>query len=117
MFTSIATTYLALKFVFLFSLVRIQVKAEPMKEHWLFLGFLFTAGVAFLSYVFLISWQSPTWAPWQVRFAHTLGISPWLSWLGQTLVLSALYFKLLGTFDEGKIFWFLVLSGFLLVLY
>ena len=54
-----------MKAVFLFSLVRIQVKFDTMKDHWLFLGVLYTAGVAFLSYVFLMSWQEFPWPPWQ----------------------------------------------------
>ena len=58
---------LAMKAVFFFSLVRIQVKFETMKDHWLFLGILYTSGVAFLSYVFLMSWQEFPWADWQRR--------------------------------------------------
>ena len=64
------------RLVFFFSLVRIQVKFDTMKDHWLFLGILYTAGVAFLSYVFLFSWQKFQWAGWQLRVARNFGITP-----------------------------------------
>ena len=67
--TDVASYYLVLKAVFFFSLVRIQVQFDTMKDHWLFLGTLYTAGVAFLSYVFLFSWQKFEWAAWQHRVA------------------------------------------------
>ena len=67
MFLYVASYYLALKAVFFFSLVRIQIKFDTMKDHWLFLGILYTAGVAFLSYVFLFSWQKIAWDEWQLR--------------------------------------------------
>ena len=57
MFYYVAGYYLVMKAVFFFSLVRIQIKFDTMKDHWLFLGRLYTAAVAFLSYVFLMSWQ------------------------------------------------------------
>ena len=44
-----------------------------------------------------------------------LGVSPWSAWVGETFVLSTLYFKLLARFDEGVIFWTLLLMGLLLV--
>ena len=37
------------------------------------------------------------------------------AWLGETLVLSTFYFKLLARFDEGMIFWVLLLLGLGLV--
>ena len=39
MFYYVASYYLVLKAVFFFSLVRIQIKFETMKDHWLFLGY------------------------------------------------------------------------------
>jgi hypothetical protein len=115
MFYYVAGYYLAMKAFFFFSLVRIQVKFETMKDHWLFLGVLYTAGVAFLSYVFLMSWQEFPWPDFQVRIARRFGITPWQAWLGETLALSTLYFKLMAKFDEGVIFWTLLLLGILLV--
>jgi hypothetical protein len=114
-FTFIATAYLCLKFAFLYSLIRIQVKFEQMSDRPVFLGVLFTAGVAFLSYVFLASWQSLRWEPWQLRIAQSLGVTPRLAWLGETLVLSVVYFKLLARFDERGAFWLLLFAGLLLV--
>jgi hypothetical protein len=115
MFYYLAGYYLAMKAVFFFSLVRIQVKFETMKDHWLFLGILYTSGVAFLSYVFLISWQDFPWSTLQRNIAARIGISPWQSFLVQTLLLSTLYFWLMAKFDEGVIFWTLLLLGILLV--
>lgn len=103
MFSSLASIYLFLKFVFLYSLVRTQIKFEPMKDHWLFLGVLYAAGIAFLSYVFLLSYQTaPDFRAWQI-------------WLGKSFGLAALYFWLLAKFDEGVVFWTLLLLGLLLV--
>ena len=73
MFVYLSAYYLAMKAVFFFSLVRIQVRFDTMKDHWLFLGVLYTAGVAFLSYVFLMSWQEFPWADWQRRLAWRIG--------------------------------------------
>jgi hypothetical protein len=115
MFYSLASYYLFLKAVFFFSLVRIQVKFDTMKEHWLFLGILYTAGVAFLSYVFLFSWQKFPWAEWQLRAARGLGIAPEQAFVAETFVLSTLYFWLMAKFDEGVIFWTLLLLGLLVV--
>jgi hypothetical protein len=115
MFYYLASYYLFLKAVFFFSLVRIQVKFDTMKDHWLFLGILYTAGVAFLSYVFLFSWQKFQWADWQVRVARNFGIAPEHAFVAETLILSTLYFRLLAKFDEGVIFWTLLLLGLLVV--
>jgi hypothetical protein len=103
MFVSVILYYYLMKAVFLFSLVRILVKFETMKDHWLFLGILYTAGITFLSYVFLMAPQdNPDWRSWQI-------------WLAKFLGLSTLYFYLLSKFDEGVIFWTVLLLGMLLV--
>jgi hypothetical protein len=62
--------YRLIKFVFLYSLVRTQIKSEAMKDHYVFLAFLYTADIAFLSYVFIVSWQPVSWAPWQIQLAQ-----------------------------------------------
>jgi hypothetical protein len=93
------------------------ISYDLIRDHWLFLGILYTAGVAFLSFVFLVSWQNLSWAPWQMQVAETVGVSPWIAWLGETLLLSTLYFWLMAKFDEGVIFWTLLLLGILLVLF
>jgi hypothetical protein len=116
MFYYLASYYLFLKAVFFFSLVRIQVRFDTMKDHWLFLGILYTAGVAFLSYVFLFSWQEEfQWAGWQRRVARNFEIKPEHAFLAETLIVSTLYFRLLAKFDEGVIFWTLLLLGVLVV--
>jgi hypothetical protein len=117
MFFSIMTFYFFIKLFFFFSLVRIQVKFDMMKDHWLFLGILYTAGVAFLSFVFIESWQNLPWAPWQTRVAQRVGVSPWQAWVGETFLLSTFYFWLMAKFDEGVIFWTLLLLGVLVVLF
>ncbi len=111
----VALYYYFLKVVFFFSLVRIQVKFDTMKDHWLFLGILYTAGVAFLSYVFLFSWEKFNWADWQLGVARNLGITPEQAFVGETFVLSTCYFWLMARFDEGVIFWTLLLLGLLVV--
>ena len=115
MFLYTAGYYLAMKAFFFFSLVRIQVRFDTMKDHWLFLGVLYTSGVAFLSYVFLFSWQDFNWANWQLGLAAQIGISPYQVFLVETLLLSTLYFWLMAKFDEGVIFWTLLLLGILVV--
>jgi hypothetical protein len=115
MFYSMASVYLLIKFVFFYGIVRAQVKSEALREHWIFLGVLYAAGVALLSYVFLVSWQAFPWPAWQRRLAGRVGISPWLCWLAETLLLAVLYFRLLERFDEGWVFWTLILLGLVLV--
>jgi hypothetical protein len=100
--------YFGMKFFFLAAIVSSLVKFEPLQRHVFFLSVLYTGAVAFLSYVFLISpgdaiyWKS--WRDWQV-------------WLGITFVLSLIYFKLLVRFDEGILFWVVLLLGVALVAY
>ena len=117
MFFYMASYYLAIKLVFFYSLVRIQIKFDTMKDHWLFLGVLFTAATAFLSYVFLLSWQQVTWANWQVQISRNFGVTPWQAYLGETFLLATLYFWLMAKFDEGVIFWTLLLLGIPLLWY
>jgi hypothetical protein len=119
MFYSTAIYYLVLKAVFFFSLVRIQVKFDTMKDHWLFLGILYTAGVAFLSYVFLFAWRDPQqpfpWPAWHLRMARNFGLTPVQTFWARTLVVSVVYFRLLSKFEEGVIFWTLLLLGLVVV--
>jgi len=66
---------------------------------------------------FLFSWAEFPWPSWQVRVAQNFGVSPWQAWLGETLLLYTLYFWLMAKFDEGVIFWTLLLLGFPLLWY
>ncbi len=109
--------YYFIKIVFFFSLVRSQIKYDLLKDHFLFLAVLYTSAVAFLSYVFIFGWQNVNWLPWQIQVAQSAGVSPWVAWLGETFLLSTIYFKLMAKFDEGVIFWTLLLLGMLVVLF
>jgi len=112
--------YFFIKITFFFSLVRAQIKADLLKDHFLFLGVLYTAAVAFLSYAFLVSWQGQDIVPgraWELALSRTLGLTQWVVWLIETLLLSTLYFKLMARFDEGVIFWTLLLLGILVALF
>ena len=95
--------YVGLKAAFLFGLVHSFVKFENLQKHWLFMGLLYTAGVVFLSWVWFVAPQEqPNYRPWQVF------------WI-ETGVLSVIYFKLLEWFDEGPLFWMLLVAGLGLV--
>jgi hypothetical protein len=90
--------YLAIKAVFFYGLVHSFVKYELLQKHWLFMALLYTAGIALLSYVWFV-------APGQ------MAIGVWKVWLVKTLVIAAIYFKLLERFDEGVRFWILLVAG------
>jgi hypothetical protein len=109
--------YYFIKITFFFSLVRAQIKSDLLRDHFLFLAMLYTAAVAFLSYIFVVGWQDVQWQPWVIQVARTTGVSPWGAWLGATLVLTAIYFKLMARFDEGVMFWTLLLLGTLVALF
>ncbi|MGP0069457.1 MAG: hypothetical protein ACLQGP_38405 [Isosphaeraceae bacterium] len=113
MFFSVLSFYFFIKIVFFYSLVRAQIKSDLIKDNWLFLGIFYTGAVAFLSFALIKSWQDLDWArwAWQIRLARNLGITNYQCWLGQTLALSTVYFRLMAKFDEGVIFWTLLLLG------
>jgi hypothetical protein len=115
MFYYLLISCMALRLVFFYSLVRILIKFDTMKDHWFFLGVLFTAATGFLAYMFLWSWAEITWPSWQVQIARNFGIVPWQAYLGEVFLLSTLYFWLMAKFDEGVIFWTLLLLGIPLV--
>ena len=114
--------YFFIKIVFFFSIVRVLVAYEPMHRHTLFLGILYTAAVAFLSYVFIQS-MLPRFTmdrAWELAVADAIGVSrdkTWFIWLAETFLLSTVYFKLICKFEEGVVFWTLLLLGFLVVLF
>jgi hypothetical protein len=112
--------YYFIKVLFFFSLVRAQIKSDLLKDHFLFLGCLYTAAVAFLSYMFFVSWMGQDEVPgriWELKLSQNLGMAQWQVWLGETLLLSCFYFKLMARFDEGVIFWTLLLLGMLVALF
>ncbi len=94
--------FLLIKLVYFYSLVRAMIKFEPMKDHVLFLGVIYTLGAAFLGFVF------------NTGTGAVMG-DYWWEWVVETLILSTIYFWLLAKFDEGVIFWTLLLLGFFLV--
>jgi hypothetical protein len=110
--------YYFLKFTIFFSIVKALVKFETLGNHFLFLGILYTSLVAFISYVFILTTEPGSFnANWLLRINHSTGVSPWLIWLAATLVLSTLYFKLLSKFDEGILFWILLILGIAVVIF
>jgi predicted AlkP superfamily pyrophosphatase or phosphodiesterase len=104
--------YFFLKFVMFFSIVKALVKFDTLGRHALALGVLYTALVAFISYIFILTTRPEAFsAHWIMWVNARTGLSPWLIWLGATFLLSTLYFKLLSRFDEGMAFWVLLLLG------
>ncbi len=96
---SFKIVYFALKFGFFLALVRSFVTYEALHKHFLALSVLYTVVVAGLSYAFLLSWQPVVdWAAWG-------------KWLGLTLLISSVYFWLLARYEDGVIFWILLLAG------
>jgi hypothetical protein len=101
---TISLYYIGLKAVFFYMLVHSYVKFDALEKHWLFLSVLYVLGIAFLSYVFLMAPQLVNWTK-----------QDWLIWLGKNLVIVAVYFKLLARFDEGILFWLLLIGGVFIV--
>ena len=100
----VTLVYLGLKSFLFFTVVTSLAKFDPLRQQIAFLSLLYTGLVAFLSWVFLI-------APGDVVFWHDW--RQWQIWLAQTFVLMFVYLKLLSRFDEGALFWALILGGFL----
>jgi hypothetical protein len=98
--------YFGLKIAFFFGLVRCFARFDVLHKYVVFLAALYTAGVAFLSWVFLIS--PGMWRPTQQQ---------WGIWLAVTFAITLVYFKLLDRFDEGFLFWILLALGCVVVLY
>lgn len=92
--------YYAMKIMLFASLLSSFVKFEPLQNMALGLSVLYTALVAFLSYVFLIAPGAEQMTPalWQ----------GWQYWLAFNFVITFVYFKLLARFDEGILFWMLL---------
>jgi hypothetical protein len=101
---TISVYYIGLKAVFFYMLVHSYVKFDVLEKHWLFLSILYVLGIVFLSYVFLI-------APGLIN--HTR--QEWLIWYGQNLVIMAVYLKLLARFEDGILFWILLIAGVIIV--
>jgi hypothetical protein len=116
---SISIYYFLIKITFFYSLVRAQVKYDLIRDHYLFLGILYSGAVAFLSLCFLVSLEGQNFPdrPLERFVSHKLGITLWQAWLIETLGLSTIYFKLMARFDEGVIFWTLLLLGIFVAIF
>jgi hypothetical protein len=97
--------YLSIKFIFLYSLVRVFVKHEPLQRHLLFIAALYTGGVFFLYWSFYLS-SAPV-VDWH-------GVKIWVS---MTFGLALVYFWLLRRVDLGFLFVLLLGAGLFLVLF
>ena len=119
MLDMVSLYYFLIKITFFYSLVRAQFKYDLVKDHYLFLGILYTAGVAFLSLCFLVSLQGQDFPQryLEYRVSQALGVTLWVAWLLETLILSTIYFKLMARFDEGVVFWTLLLLGILVAIF
>jgi hypothetical protein len=119
MMDTIFLYYYLIKISFFYSLVRAQVKYDLVKDHYVFLGILYTAAVAFLSLAFIVSWEGQNFPrrPLEFRVSQALGITLWQAWLVETLILSGIYFKLMARFDEGVVFWTLLLLGIFVAIF
>jgi hypothetical protein len=122
--------YFGLKIAFFLSVLRAYLKFEPLEKHGLFLAGLYTAGIAFISWVFLVAPQQPPveWRAWEHMLVARLlggehatipviGWRAWQIWLVETFVLMAVYFKLLSRFDEGTAFWVVLIIGLGMILF
>jgi hypothetical protein len=110
--------YYFLKLMLFFSIVKALVRFETLGNHFVFLGILYTTLVAFISYVFVVSTRLADFhASWVMAIHRATNLSPWLSWLAATLVLSTLYFKLISKFEDGILFWVLLILGIPLVFF
>jgi hypothetical protein len=114
--------YFFIKIMFFFALVRAQIKSDLLRDHFLFLAAVYTAAVAFLSFMFMVSWQGQGMVPsrdwqWEIQLTRAVGQTRWITWLGETFVLSTVYFKLMAKFDEGVIFWTLLVLGILVAIF
>jgi hypothetical protein len=117
--TTIFLYYFVIKIGLFYSLVRAQVMYDLIKEHYLFLAILYTSLVAFLSLCFLVSWEGQNFPqrPLEFRVSQALGVTLWQAWLIETLIISTIYFKLMARFDEGVIFWTLLLLGIFVAIF
>lgn len=107
---SISFIYYGLKIFFFFSLVAALLKTEPLRQQLFALTILYTAAVAFLSYVFLIAPQIATavagWTNWR----------DWQIWLAVTFVKTWIYFKCLIWFEDSSLFWVVLCLGLVVAL-
>jgi hypothetical protein len=96
--------YYGIKFAFLFGLIKPYVSYDPLQKHWLFLALLYTAGVGFLYFALF---QGETGIDWTSE----------RKWLGGSFLSMCIYLKLLSKFEEGFLFWAILLLGLSWLMY
>src|SRR4051794_7528831 len=94
--------YMAIKAMFFFGLVSALVKFENLQKQWLFIALLYAAGVAFLSWIWLVQ-------------TDRVSLQAWQTFCIETMVISLVYFRLITWFEDGVIFWTLLLLGMVVV--
>ncbi len=125
--------YLGLKLGLFMSLLRAFVKFEPLQRHGVFLAAFYTLIIAGLSWVFFIApqlgpQQFVVWRNWEMRLVTLLlpksqsapaviGWRAWQLWLAETFALMAIYYRLLSKFDEGALFWVILILGMGMVVF
>ena len=93
--------YYSLKGLLLVTLARSFAVNEAFQRHWIFFSGLYTAGIAALSWVFVLS------------INPAIASEVWKHWLLKTFLVAAIFFKLLAKFDEGCLFWAVFSAGLL----
>lgn len=125
--------YLALKLGLFMSLLRAFVKSEALQKHNFALAGIYTVVLAGLSWVFFIApqlgpQQVVVWRNWEMRLVtlllpksesapQVIGWRAWQLWLVVTFVLMAIYYRLLAKFDEGMLFWVILVLGLGMILF
>ncbi len=100
---SILMFYAFVKLVYLYSIVKIFLKFDNLRQNILFLSIFYTLGIAFISFIFFVAPnQNPNYREWGIFLAKTLG-------------LSYVYFRLLDRFDEGFLLIVMLVLGLGLV--
>ncbi len=110
--------YFFLKFLLFFAMVKALVKSDSLQRHVVALAVVYTALVAFISYVFVLSTNPNAFsAQWLMAANRRTGISPWLIWLASTWLLSTVYFAAMARCVENSFFWILLIGGIAVALF
>lgn len=119
--------YAGIKAAFLIVLLKPFFKSEALQSRPLLMAGIYTAGIAFLSWLLLVEPQDVVmWRSWEMQLAKRvlpasqtgpalLGWRAWQLWLVGTLGLSWLYYWLLDRFDMGMLFWLILFGGLVLL--
>ncbi|QEH34665.1 hypothetical protein OJF2_32060 [Aquisphaera giovannonii] len=94
--------YVAIKAFFFYGLLTAIVKFENLQKSWLLIALIYAGGAAFLSWVWLVA-------------AGRVPFPEWQRWALMNAGISLVYFRLITWFDEGVLFWTLLLLGMAVV--